>query len=100
MNASIGGGEPAQEQRPDGAYFGLWQLTEKLNLALAAGIALPVLGLLGYRPGTEQVPMGRLSLIYAAVPCLLKIVAVVALWLAPVERHDWTTVVTPGASHP
>ena len=92
--------EPAQEQRPDGAYFGLWQLTEKLNLALAAGIALPVLGLLGYRPGTEQVPMGRLSLIYAAVPCLLKIVAVIVLWLAPVERRDWTSSVAPGASRP
>ena len=87
-------------QRPEGAYFGLWQLTEKLNLALAAGIALPVLGMLGYRPGTEQSPMGRLSLIYAAVPCLLKIVAVIVLWLAPVERRDWTPSVAPGASHP
>ncbi len=92
--------DAAPAPRPEGAYFGLWQLTEKLNLALAAGIALPLLGALGYRPGTEQSPMGRLSLIYAAVPCLLKIVAVVVLWLAPVERRDWTPSAVPGASQP
>lgn len=92
--------DPAQQQRSDGAYFGLWQLTEKLNLALAAGIALPALGFLGYRPGTEQLPMGRLSLMYAAVPCLLKIVAVIALWLAPIERRDWSSSAAPGVSPP
>ena len=37
--------------RPTGAYFGLWTLATKLNLALAAGIALPLLALLGYAPG-------------------------------------------------
>ena len=36
-----------------GAYFGLWTLATKLNLALAAGIALPLLGLLGYAPGSR-----------------------------------------------
>ena len=86
--------------RPEGAYFGLWQLTEKLNLALAAGIALPVLGMLGYRPGTEQGAMGRLSLVYAAVPCALKLVAVAALWMAPVERRGWAAAGTTGTSHP
>ena len=36
-----------------GAYFGVWTLATKLNLALAAGIALPLLGALDYAPGTR-----------------------------------------------
>jgi Na+/melibiose symporter-like transporter len=80
--------------RPDGAYFGLWQLTEKLNLAIAAGLALPALQLLGYQPGTPQAAMGKLSLVYALVPCALKLAAAGALWLAPVERRAWSPVVS------
>lgn len=90
----------AGDVRPDGAYFGLWQLTEKLNLALAAGIALPILGALGYQPGTAQPAMGQLSLMYAAVPCALKLLAVATLWLAPVEPRAWAAPVSRGASLP
>ena len=36
--------------RPGGAYFGLWHLLEKLALAIVAGIALPLLDVLGYQP--------------------------------------------------
>ena len=71
----------------EGAYFGFWQFTEKMELALAAGVALPVLGLIGYRPGTAQAPMGDLSAMYALVPCLLQLAAAVLLWLAPIDRE-------------
>lgn len=71
--------------RPDGAYFGFWQLTEKMNLALAAGVALPVLGWVGYQPGIAQPRLGDLSAMYALVPCLLKLGAMVLLWRAPLE---------------
>jgi len=71
----------------EGAYFGFWQFTEKMELALAAGVALPVLGLIGYRPGTAQPPMGDLSAMYALVPCLLQLAAAVLLWLAPIDRE-------------
>lgn len=90
----------AGTQRPDGAYFGLWQLTEKLNLALAAGLALPMLGALGYQPGTVQAAMGPLSTMYAAVPCALKLLAVAVLWVAPIERSAAATPVPEGASLP
>lgn len=90
----------AGAQRPDGAYFGLWQLTEKLNLALAAGLALPLLGAIGYQPGTVQSAMGPLSTLYAAVPCALKLLAVAALWLAPIERSAGATAASKGASLP
>ncbi len=66
--------------RGTGAYFGLWTLATKLNLALAAGIALPLLGALGYAPGSrEPTALGALALVYAGVPSALKIGAVVAL---------------------
>jgi Na+/melibiose symporter-like transporter len=60
-----------------GAYFGVWTLATKLNLALAAGIALPLLAALGYTPGaTDANALGALAFVYAAVPCALKLVAV------------------------
>jgi glycoside/pentoside/hexuronide:cation symporter, GPH family len=64
----------------EGAYFGLWNLASKLNLALAAGIALPALALLGYTPGTRtDAALGSLSFAYAVLPCLLKLFAAVLL---------------------
>ena len=67
--------------RPTGAYFGLWTLATKLNLALAAGVALPLLGALGYAPGGRDAPaLSSLAFVYAAVPCLLKLGALGALY--------------------
>ena len=40
--------------RNEGAYFGLWNLATKLNLALAAGIALPLLQEFGYSTKARQ----------------------------------------------
>ena len=58
----------------DGAYFGLWNLVNKLNLALAAGIALPMLDLLGYRVGVRnEEALGALAFAYAVLPCILKL---------------------------
>lgn len=63
-----------------GAYFGVWTLATKLNLALAAGLALPLLAALGYTPGTDAPrALQALALVYAALPCALKLVAVAAL---------------------
>jgi Na+/melibiose symporter-like transporter len=65
-----------------GTYFGLWTLATKLNLALAAGIALPLLGWLGYAPGARDPgAVHALALVYAAAPCVLKLGAVGALLL-------------------
>ena len=67
--------------RPTGAYFGLWTLATKLNLALAAGIALPLLALLGYVPGaTGGGGLGALAFVYAVVPCALKLGALFVLF--------------------
>lgn len=72
--------------RNEGAYFGLWNLVTKFNLALAAGIALPALAMLGYVPGAEtasQSSLTYLAIIYALLPCVLKGIAVIALVKTP-----------------
>ena len=38
----------------EGGYFGWWNFATKLNLALAAGIALPLLQVFGYTPGSRE----------------------------------------------
>jgi glycoside/pentoside/hexuronide:cation symporter, GPH family len=62
-----------------GAYFGLWNLVTKLNLALAAGLALPLVSLLGYVPG-RQAGLGALAAVYALLPVGLKLFAAGLLW--------------------
>lgn len=70
----------------EGAYFGLWSWITKLNLALAAGIALPLLELLGYVPGRSDPSATQALLIaYAVLPCVLKAAAAALLWRAPLD---------------
>jgi Na+/melibiose symporter-like transporter len=65
----------------EGNYFGWWTCANKLNLALAAGLALPALQGLGYAPGaTGDAALQALAVVYAAVPCLLKAGAAGLLW--------------------
>ncbi|ROT46550.1 MFS transporter [Pusillimonas sp. NJUB218] len=71
----------------EGAYFGWWNSASKLNLALAAGLVLPMLQWLGYTPGqTDEQGLRSLSLAYAVLPCCLKLVALYTLWL---WRRRW-----------
>lgn len=64
-----------------GAFFGGWNLVAKLNLALAAGAALPLLGWLGYAPGaTASGALTALAFVYAGLPALLKLVSLALLW--------------------
>ena len=73
--------------RHEGAYFGWWNFATKLNLALAAGLALPLLGALGYSPGTRDPEALRtLSLAYTVLPCALKLLAAGALAFFFVRR--------------
>ena len=62
-----------------GACFGVWNFVAKLNLALAAGLALPLLALAGYRPGGGA-GLGALVLAYALLPLLCKLLALALLW--------------------
>ncbi len=68
-----------------GSHFGLWNLLAKLSLALAAGIALPMLQWLGFSPGETAAGLGALAATYALLPCALKLAAALALtrWQVP-----------------
>ncbi len=63
-----------------GVYFGWWNLVTKLNLALAAGLTLPLLAALGYTPGArEAAALSTLTAVYCLLPCTLKALAALAL---------------------
>lgn len=67
--------------RAEGAYFGWWNFATKLNLALAAGIALPMLQAFGYAPGERGAEaLQALTIAYCVLPCVLKLLAAVLLW--------------------
>jgi len=67
----------------EGAYAGWWQWATKLNLALAAGLALPILAALGYSPGPgarDPQALQALSLAYGVLPCVFKVASLLLCW--------------------
>jgi GPH family glycoside/pentoside/hexuronide:cation symporter len=72
----------------EGAYAGWWHWGAKFNLALAAGLALPALQLLGYQPGLRE-PEGLLALglVYGLLPCVFKLLALLQGWRARALLH-------------
>jgi Na+/melibiose symporter-like transporter len=67
--------------RAEGAFFGWWNAATKLNLALAAGLALPLLQLLGYAPGQrDPQALQALAIAYCLLPCALKLAAAALLY--------------------
>lgn len=65
----------------EGRYFGWWNFATKLNLALAAGLALPLLQWFGYTPGNRSdTALQALTWAYCLLPCGLKLMAAALLW--------------------
>jgi GPH family glycoside/pentoside/hexuronide:cation symporter len=73
--ARLGTSEPAA--------FGLWSFVSKLSLALAALLILPALDAAGFQSGADNTPQAlwTLTVIYAALPCVLKMIAILLLAL-------------------
>lgn len=71
----------AQTGTPEAAAFGLWSFVSKLALALAALTILPALQAAGFQPGEQntETPLRTLTLIYAGLPCVLKLTAIALL---------------------
>ena len=70
-----------------GAAFGLWSFVSKFTLAFAAVALLPLLEARGFAPGLEnpQAALDMLALLYAVLPCALKVLAVAVLMTTPIE---------------
>ena len=74
-------GRLGERGQREGAYFGWWSFAAKLNLALAAGLALPLLAWFGYTPGArEPEALLTLTIAYCLLPCALKLLAAGALY--------------------
>ncbi|MCE6951129.1 MFS transporter [Cereibacter sphaeroides] len=72
----------------DAAAFGFWSFASKLALALAAAAVLPALGAAGFAPGAASPASALLflSVLYALVPCGLKLLAIVLLLVTPIPE--------------
>ena len=71
----------------EGAYFGWWNFATKLNLALAAGVALPALSALGYQPGARDAQaLQTLTWAYCLLPCALKSLAAALLYTLIIRK--------------
>ncbi|MGQ3003326.1 MAG: MFS transporter [Hydrogenophaga sp.] len=83
-------GRLGERGQREGAYFGWWNFATKLNLALAAGLALPLLAWFGYAPGTrDPTALQTLTIAYCLLPCALKLLAagtLYALIIRPEQR--------------
>jgi len=81
-----------QSGQAEGAYFGWWNFATKLNLALAAGLALPLLGLFGYAPGSrDAAALDALVVAYCVLPCLLKLLAAACAWFFLIKPSESVT---------
>jgi GPH family glycoside/pentoside/hexuronide:cation symporter len=71
-----------------GQGFGLWSLVSKFTLALAAASLLPLLEAGGFTVGgdNDDAALWRLTLLYALVPCVLKLVAIGLLVATKLEE--------------
>ncbi len=79
------GDQGAQE----GSYFGWWNFASKLNLALAAGLALPSLAAFGYQPGSrDEAALATLSAAYCLLPCGLKLLAATLLYTLIIRKKS------------
>jgi len=87
----------------EGAYLGWWNFATKLNLALAAGLALPLLAAFGYTPGARSPEaLHTLTLAYCLLPCTLKLLAGAALYTLVIrpDRAAPLHPLTPQKAHP
>ncbi|MDX5334342.1 MAG: MFS transporter [Gammaproteobacteria bacterium] len=74
-----------------GAWFGLWGMVTKLALALAVGIAFPLLALAGLDPEAGPTPSLALGLLYGGLPILFKLAACALAWHLPRLDTDTPT---------
>ena len=73
-----------------GLLFALWGVLTKLSLALAVGLALPLLGWLGWEQRSE-LSLQALLWLYAGAPVLLKLIALYWLRSGRVASVSGTT---------
>ena len=78
-----------------GSYFAILGLTDKLAVALGTGIALNLVGLLGFDPSGDlsastEIGVLSLRLVYCCGPIFFYSIALYFLWSYPLtpQRHE------------
>lgn len=81
LDTANGGGQRT------GLYFALWAMATKLALALAVGLAFPLLETSGFRTGTANEPPALLALglLYGGLPVAFKLAASALVWQFPLD---------------
>ena len=88
-------GRLGERGQREGAYFGWWSFAAKLNLALAAGLALPLLAWFGYTPGARTPEaLHTLTIAYCLLPCALKLLAGGALYALVIRPERRASALT------
>lgn len=92
-------GQLGERGQREGAYFGWWSFAAKLNLALAAGLALPLLAWFGYVPGArDEAALQTLTIAYCLLPCVLKLLASGALYALVIRPQQRLAMATSPAT--
>ncbi len=78
----------ARTKHDANAGFGIWNFSNKLALALTAGILLPIMEFAGFETQDMRSSLSSevLTISYAIIPCGLKILALI--WLQNLIRRD------------
>lgn len=81
-------------QHRTGTLFGLWSLLTKLALAVAVGIAFPLLSATGLESGRTATSMQQLwlTLLYALLPVTIKLHATWLVWRLPLTESELLTL--------
>jgi len=80
--------------------FGIWGLLTKLSLALAVGIAFPLLDMVGMKLDAQatqapsEIAVITLVVLYALIPIILKIWVLFQMWHFPYGRSYFTSKVS------
>jgi len=96
MQADVIDYDAAQSgQRREGLYIGLWSISRKMAAALGVGVALTVLGAVGYQPNVTQTPQVVLALkvLYALVPALFNLLGIIIALFYPLNRSSHQALV-------
>ncbi|MDA0367054.1 MAG: MFS transporter [Proteobacteria bacterium] len=79
--------ELRHREKRTGIFFAIWSIALKLSLALAAGIAFPILELVDFqRVVGDNGPAALLTLaiLYAIVPVVFKLASIALMWRFPI----------------
>lgn len=83
MQADVVDYDHARSGRRRTAFlFALWSMASKLALALAVGVAFPILGWAGFKTDAANTPgsLAVLAGLYAGLPILLKLLSILLIW--------------------